>query len=93
MLSEEQNIKIKRALQKINPTFIGVFGSYARGEQNVNSDLDILIDYSHQVNLLDLIGVEQELTEVLGIKVDLITLKSVNADIRPYIESDLIAIK
>jgi predicted nucleotidyltransferase len=69
---------------------VGVFGSYARGEQLADSDLDILIDFDTNVNLLDLIGLEQELSEQLGIKVDLVTLRSVNASLKPYIETNLI---
>ena len=49
-----------------------------------------LIDFETKVNLLELIGIEQEISERLGIKVDLITLRSVNASLKPYIESDLI---
>jgi hypothetical protein len=51
---------------------IGIFGSFARGENDRNSDLDILIDVEQPVDLLEIIGLEQELTEKLGIKVDLI---------------------
>ena len=80
----------KRVTQRINPKMVGVFGSYARGEQLADSDLDILIDFDTNVNLLDLIGLEQELSEQLGIKVDLVTLRSVNASLKPYIETDLI---
>lgn len=45
-----------------------------------------------KVDLLELIGMEQELSELLGIKVDLISLRSVNQSLRTYIESDLIRI-
>lgn len=45
-----------------------------------------------KVDLLELIGMEQELSELLGIKVDLISLRSVNQYLRTYIESDLIRI-
>ncbi len=69
---------------------LGVFGSYARSEETKNSDIDLLIDSKTQYNLLDLIGVEQELTEKLGVKVDLITLRSINASLKSYIEADLI---
>ncbi|TNE81129.1 MAG: nucleotidyltransferase [Bacteroidetes bacterium] len=78
------------AVQRLQPTLVGVFGSYARGEENEKSDLDILIDFEKNVHLLELIGLEQELSDLLGIKVDLITLRSVNASLKPYIESDLI---
>jgi hypothetical protein len=90
VITPQQEHIIKTVTQRLRPTMLGVFGSFARGEQNIKSDLDILIDFDIKVDLLELIGLEQELSELLGIKVDLITLRSVNASIKPYIESDLI---
>ena len=90
MITPQQENIIKSVTRRIKPTLVGVFGSYARGEENEESDLDILIDFELKVDLLELIGIEQELTELLGIKVDLITLRSVNASLKPYIELDLI---
>jgi predicted nucleotidyltransferase len=90
MISLQQENIIKAVTKKLKPTLLGIFGSYARGEENEKSDLDILIDFETKVNLLELIGIEQEISELLGIKVDLITLRSVNATLKPYIESDLI---
>ena len=90
MISLQQENIIKAVTQKLKPTLLGIFGSYARGEENEKSDLDILIDFETKVNLLELIGIEQEISERLGIKVDLITLRSLNATLKPYIESDLI---
>ena len=90
MITPHQERIIKSVTERINPKMVGVFGSYARGEQLADSDLDILIDFDTNVNLLDLIGLEQELSEQLGIKVDLVTLRSVNASLKPYIETNLI---
>ena len=90
MITRQQENIIKTVTQRVMPTFVGIFGSYARGEENENSDLDILIDLDMKVDLLELIGLEQELSELLGIKVDLITMRSVNASLKPYIELDLI---
>jgi predicted nucleotidyltransferase len=92
MISRRQENLIKSITQKYNPTFVGVFGSYARDEDHEKSDLDLLVDFDSQLNLLELVGLEQELSELLGIKVDLITLRSVNEYIKPYIQSDLIRI-
>lgn len=92
MITPQQENIIKQVIQRARPTLVGIFGSYARGEENESSDLDILIDFDLKVNLLELIGMEQELSELLGIKVDLISLRSVNQSLRPYIESDLIRI-
>lgn len=90
MITSQQEHIIKSVIQKINPSFVGVFGSYARGDNSSNSDLDILIDFNSKVDLLDLIGLEQELSETLGVKVDLVTKRSLTDSLRPYIESDLI---
>lgn len=74
MITPHQQDTITSATRRIHPTLVGVFGSYARGEENDNSDLDILIDFDIKVDLLELIGLEQELSELLGIKVDLVTM-------------------
>jgi predicted nucleotidyltransferase len=55
MITSNQETIIKNVLKRIKPTLIGVFGSYARGEENQNSDLDLLIDFDTKVNLLELI--------------------------------------
>ena len=91
-ITEKQKTIIKNVTQKFQPKLIGVFGSYARGDQNKDSDLDILIDFKEKINLLELIGLEQELSELLGIKVDLITQKSLHPPLKPLIEKDLIRI-
>lgn len=90
MITKEQQFKIKEITEKFKPKMIGIFGSYARGENIKESDLDLLIEFENKINLLDLIGLEQELSEQLGVKVDLITNQSVNDQLRPYIEKDLI---
>lgn len=90
MLSEPQIDCIKQATEPYKPRFVGVFGSYARNEQTAMSDIDLLVDFDAPVNLLDLIGLEQDLTRLLGVKVDLVTRRSLNATIRKSIEADLI---
>ena len=90
MITPRQINIIKSITQKVKPTLVGVFGSYARGEQNEKSDLDILIDLETKVDLLELIGLEQELSEMLGVRVDLVTRRSLNSSLKSYIESDLI---
>lgn len=92
MITLQQEKTIREITGKYNPVFIGIFGSYARNEQTDKSDLDLLVDFDTKINLLELIGLEQELSEILGIKVDLVTMKSVNERLKPYIEQDLIRI-
>lgn len=89
MITKEQEGLIISITRPYDPVSIGVFGSWARGEQHSTSDLDLLIDFKGVVNLLDLIGLEQELSEHLGLKVDLVTMRALNDQIRPYVEKDI----
>jgi predicted nucleotidyltransferase len=50
---------------------LGVFGSYVRGEQREDSDLDLLVETGEGMTLPDYVGLQMELTEALGVKVDL----------------------
>ena len=89
MSKTEINKNIINYLSKYNFKKIAIFGSYVRNEHKPNSDIDILIDYHKPISLLQLVRIERELTELLGIKVDLITERAVNPDLRKYIEKDL----
>ncbi len=91
MISPEQRNIVISHLKELQPKKIGIFGSYARNENKDDSDLDVLVylDYSKRVSLLDLIGVEQNLSEELGIKVDLVTEKSISPLVKPFIEKDI----
>ena len=93
MISDQQYRVIKEVLSAFRPTLIGIFGSYARNEQTKESDLDILVNFGETISLLDIIGLEQELSEKLGIKVDLLTERAVHPKIKKYIEKDLIILE
>ncbi len=69
-----------------------LFGSYARNEQTQESDLDIVVDFEHQANLFDLISLQQNLSELLELKVDLLSSKGVSKFVKPYIEQDKVLI-
>jgi len=73
--------KIISLIKKHGAKKIAVFGSYARGEEKPKSDIDILVEFSERKSLLDLVGIEQELSDALGMKVDLLTEKSIS----PYL--------
>lgn len=92
MITSQQENTIREVVKKFNPAMVGIFGSYARYEQTTESDLDLLIDFNSKITLLDLIGMEQELSELLGIKVDLVTKRSVKTNLLPFIQKDLIRI-
>jgi len=90
MLDPEKNKVIIDYLQAYNPVKIGIFGSYARNESRPDSDLDILINLNMAISLFQLVRIERELSELLGVKVDLVSDGSIkNKKLRNYIEADL----
>jgi predicted nucleotidyltransferase len=64
---------------------IGIFGSYVRGEQNHNSDIDILVSFEEFPGLIEFIDIENKLSEELGIKVDLVTKSGLKPEIGRHI--------
>ncbi len=71
----------------------GIFGSYARGEENKDSDIDILIDVGgRKFSLLDLVSLEMELEKRMGKKIDLLTYAGINSHLKEYILKDEVKI-
>jgi predicted nucleotidyltransferase len=68
--------KLKELLPVLSDRYnvqeLGVFGSYVRQEQDFDSDLDILVTFSEPPSLLKFIEMENYLSDVLGVKVDLV---------------------
>jgi len=85
---EIENIKSKivKILKKNNVKKAGIFGSYSRGEQKKNSDVDILIEPTDKMSLLDISGIKIELEESLGKKVDVVSYKYIH----PYLKKRIL---
>jgi len=54
---------------------IGIFGSFVRGEATEDSDVDILVEFEEVPSLFKFIEIENYLSNILGIKVDLVEKK------------------
>ena len=65
---------------------VGIFGSVAKGKECPESDLDILVDLEPGRTLLDLVAVKQDLEDLLGCKVDVVT----EAAVSPYIRENVL---
>jgi len=79
------NKEIKKIAMKIIPVLkkygvkkAGIFGSYARGEENKKSDVDILVEFEKGRGFFDLVRLERELKLISNKKIDLITYNSLN---------------
>ena len=79
-----------RLVEKYKVKQIGLFGSYVRGEQQPQSDLDILIDFEEYPSLLEFIGLEDELSRSLGLKVDLVMKSDLKPRIGEYILREVV---
>jgi hypothetical protein len=69
---EIQNI-IVTYLKNYNPKYVGLFGSYSHASNEEYNDIDVLVKFNDQFSLLQLIKIENDLSEKVGVKVDLVT--------------------
>jgi len=76
-------------LRKYDVQKVGIFGSYARGAQKPDSDLDLLVNFKERKSLLTLVRIERELSESIGVKVDLLTEGAVTPYLIDRIKSEL----
>lgn len=88
--------KIKKIKTKIIPlakasnmTYVGLFGSYARGDENEKSDIDLLVQFLKPITLIEFIQIENKLSKALNRKVDLVTEKALSPYLKPYVIKDL----
>ena len=78
--------------EKFNVEELSVFGSYARSAQNEESDVDILIDFKEPIGLLKFIELERYLSDLLGVKVELVTRRALKPRIGRQILRELVKI-
>jgi predicted nucleotidyltransferase len=64
---------------------LGIFGSYVRGEERETSDLDVLVRFAKGATLFDFVGLADFLEEILGIRVDVVPVDALRAEIRDRI--------
>ncbi len=69
-----------------------VFGSYVRDEQKKDSDLDILVTFKKAPSLLTFIAIENYLSDLLGVKVDLVMKDSLKPKIGQQILREAIPV-
>jgi uncharacterized protein len=96
-----QNVEaIKRMLskhkaelqQRYKVKTLGVFGSYVRGEQKKCSDVDVLVEFEEPVGLFEFMSLENYLSDLLGVKVDLVSKNALKPHIGERILEEVIMV-
>lgn len=78
--------------EKYNVKEIGIFGSYVQGEQNIRSDMDILVEFSGLPDVFILIDLEDYLETLLEKKIDLVRKAAIRHELREIILKEVVYI-
>jgi predicted nucleotidyltransferase len=92
--------EIKRVLREHLPQLheeygvgtLWLFGSYVRGDRHRRSDLDVLVEFDEVPTLPKFISLEHKLCEITGIKVDLVSIRSLKGEIGKRIQREKVAL-
>jgi len=92
MVLEKLKKQIAGILNKHPIAKSALFGSYARGEENKSSDIDILIETSKPISLFVILKIEKELRQITKKKIDIIEYSAIKPFLRENVLSDAISI-
>ena len=83
-----------RLAQEYGVKEIGIFGSWVRHEQRPDSDVDVLIEFEQpaRIGLIGLVGLENDLSDLLGVKVDLVIKRNLKRRIGERILQEVITL-
>lgn len=88
-LTEQELEQIREYFKKQPVIKAYLFGSYARGEADAESDIDLLVDLDYSVHIgLKFFGMYADLEKILHRKVDVVSSDGVSKYIKPFIEKD-----
>jgi len=94
-LEEIKKILVKQKSElhdKYSVIEIGIFGSYVREEQKEASDVDILVEFEKPVSLLQIVSLENYLSDILGVKVDVVPKKNIRKELKDYILKEAVPV-
>ena len=92
--SLEKNLKKLKPIlsRKFNVKRLGLFGSYVKGQARRSSDVDVLVEFSRSIDLLDFVALEKYLAEQTGAKIDLVSIKALRPELKSSILNEVIYI-
>ena len=81
-----------RAAASYKAKELGVFGSFARGEQSDDSDIDVLVEFEEGADLFDLMGLALFLEGELQRKVDVVSKRALREELRESVLREVVAV-
>lgn len=87
---EKLKLKKQELFSKYHLKSIGVFGSYARGEETPESDVDVLVEYDITPSMFELCNLEINLEKYLNRKIDLVEKYSIKKGLENYILNEVV---
>ncbi|MBN2251882.1 MAG: nucleotidyltransferase family protein [Candidatus Altiarchaeota archaeon] len=84
MLREHDDV-----LRRYGVKRIGLFGSYARGEQTLDSDMDFLVEFE-EPSFDDFMDLSFYLEDLFGLKVELVTTQGLSKHVEPYVRREVV---
>ncbi len=71
---------------------IGIFGSYVRGEEKPESDVDVLVRFMEGATIFDLVGLAEFLEEKLGIRADVVSERALRPELKEQILKEVVTV-
>ncbi|WP_017257505.1 nucleotidyltransferase family protein [Pedobacter arcticus] len=95
MYSKNQILEIlkenkSKLIQKYSVSELGIFGSFARGDFNEQSDIDILVDFNGEIDGYNYIRLAHEFEDLFKQKIDMVSRRSIKPQYLPFVEKNLI---
>lgn len=78
--------------EKFKAEVLGIFGSYARGEEKRGSDIDFLVRFGEGATLLNLVGLGYYLEDLFGIPVDVVSERALHPMMKDDVLKELVSI-
>jgi len=89
MENQLDTVKINNICQQNGISYLGLFGSFARGDFTPTSDVDLLVDYKDVPSLLEKGKIINQFQDLFKRDIDLVSRKNIKERLKPYILKDL----